>query len=235
MASRSSECIIWKKLIPPKLIVMENLVGDSGPHSLGHEFSAVVAEIHPSVVGFQLGDQVVVNPLWRCGSCHMCTTERPNSCLKQKYYGYNLDGGLSRSLVMDATRCYQVPRSVGLDIAALVEPLAVAWHAIQSSGLQQSQSAMVIGTGPVGVATILCLQALGIDEIMVVGRSLLRNNLVKSLGIKDIYRSSDGDLLGAARSLFDGYVVALIMGNQHLKRLVLVRTWFSMLLLLKLL
>lgn len=177
---------------------------------MGHEFSAIVAEVHPSIEGVQPNDHVVVNPLWRCANCHMCKLGRPNSCVNQKYYGYNLDGGLTESLAIDASRCYLVPASVGLDIAALVEPLAVAWHAIQSSGLQKGQGAMVLGTGPVGIATILCLQAMGFEKIMVVGRSLLRNELVKSIGVRDVYLSSGEDLLGTARSMFDKYVARVI-------------------------
>lgn len=220
--------MIQRYLVFPKLTIIEHLVGDSEPCSPGHEFSAIVAEVHPSVTGFSIGDHVVVNPLWRCDGCHMCANGRPNLCLNQKYHGYNLDGGLSESLVIDAARCYRVPESVGLDIAALVEPLSVAWHAVQSSGLQKAKSVMVIGTGPVGIATILCLQALGVDNIMVVGRSPVRNEFVKSLGIKNVYLSSDEGLLRTSKSLFDGYVFAVITKHSLIYPLVLAHTLSSM-------
>jgi threonine dehydrogenase-like Zn-dependent dehydrogenase len=67
---------------------------------------------------------------------------------------------------------------------------------------------MVLGTGPVGIATVMCLQAMRFDKIMVVGCSSLRNEIVKSLGVDEVHRSSDENLVNTAKILFEGYLLA---------------------------
>ena len=73
----------------------------------------------------------------------------------------------------------------------MIEPLAVAWQAIDSSGFDaKTHRALVIGTGPIGIATIACLIAIGTDpsHIMVVGRNANRNEMAHKYGIKNIKR-----------------------------------------------
>jgi (R,R)-butanediol dehydrogenase / meso-butanediol dehydrogenase / diacetyl reductase len=78
-----------------------------------------------------------------------------------------------------ASSCYVLLENVSLELSGLVEPLAVAWHRIVSLGIKAGETALVIGTGPIGLATVCCLKAMGIKGIVVLGRSVKQNELVK--------------------------------------------------------
>jgi len=171
---------------------------------IGREFSAVVREVHPSVNTLKLGSRIVSNPIVGCGACHMCAADRPNLSLRQSIVGYDIEGGMISSLVVCAKRCYEIADSLPLDIAALVEPLSVAWHGVEQSGWKKGQAACVIGTGPIGVTTVACLKARGVDRIAVVGRPKERNETVKRLGVESVIESSTEDVSSKVKELFDG-------------------------------
>jgi len=91
----------------------------------------------------------------------MCAADRPNSCPRQSIMGYDLGGGTTSSLVVEAKRCHEIPDSLPLDLAALIEPFSVAWHGVKQPGVKRGQAACVIGTGPIGIATVACLKSSG--------------------------------------------------------------------------
>lgn len=107
------------------------------------------------------------------------------------------------SMTVPASLCYPLPDSVSLELSALVEPLAVAWHGIQASGIKKSQTALVIGTGPIGLATVVCLKALGIERIVVSGRSVKRNEHVAKWGVEAVVSSTD-NVAARTMEIFDG-------------------------------
>lgn len=173
---------------------------------MGHEFSAVVKEVHPSVTSLVPGSRVVVEPVKADKTCHMCLKGRSECCENAQFHGYHIDGGLAQLVKVDASFCFLLPDSISLELGALVEPIAVAWHAVKYSGFTKGKTALVVGTGPIGIATVVCLKAVGIpnERIMVIGRSEAKNDRVRQLGVEQIYHSSNENLVEIARSLFGG-------------------------------
>jgi (R,R)-butanediol dehydrogenase/meso-butanediol dehydrogenase/diacetyl reductase len=183
------------------------LTTPGNPKVVGHEFSGIVREVHPSVTTLKPGTRVVVLPADCDDGCHMCIQGCHTGCVKFQIYGCHSDGGLMDLTTIRASMCFELPDSVPYDTGAMVEPLAVGWNAVENSGFKAATNrALVIGTGPIGLATIACLVATGVDpsRIMVVGRNPTRNEKVRQYGITNIFSPTDADLVQKSKDLFGG-------------------------------
>jgi len=113
----------------------------------------------------------MVDPRLFCGSCHSCQTSSTNSCHKFGFLGLTGGGGggLSEFVAVDESQVYILPESAPLHLAALIEPLAVAWHGISVSGVSVADDSpiLIIGGGPIGLAMIMALRARGAKKIFV--------------------------------------------------------------------
>ncbi|KAI9835606.1 MAG: hypothetical protein M1819_002057 [Sarea resinae] len=177
--------------------------GESLPMTLGHEFSATVTEVHPSVSQLRVGSRVAVEPDIGDGTCHMCLLSRPNNCEAFGCMGLTSTGGMTESMVAPAKNCHLLPDNVPLSLGALIEPLSVAWNGIAAAGVKATDTVLVLGTGPIGMVSVLCLRAMGVERILVSGRSPGRNERIKSFGLATVVSSTD-DVVGKAKELFDG-------------------------------
>jgi len=100
--------------------------------------------------------------------CACCSKAKPNLCERIAYYGLSEGGGgLASEIVVKWFSCIPLPDNVPLDVGALTEPLAVAWHAIRTSGFQKGQTALILGAGPIGLAILMLLQVWGASGIVV--------------------------------------------------------------------
>lgn len=139
------------------------------PVTMGHEFCGRVVSA-PSDSSFKPGQAVMVDPRLYCNSCARCSAKATNCCYSWGFHGISGGGGgFSDSIAADASMCYALPDSVPLELAALIEPLAVAWHAVRMSGRDDfsGESALIIGGGPVGIAVLFVLRAKGVKQVFV--------------------------------------------------------------------
>ncbi|PGH05242.1 hypothetical protein AJ79_06853 [Helicocarpus griseus UAMH5409] len=156
-------------VIPNEKRGPHHLTGEMLPITMGHEFSGRVVRA-PSTSSLVPGQPVVADPRFYCSSCTACTKPATNVC---KYFGFlglsGRGGGLSELVAVNPEMLYPLPDNVDLAAAALIEPLAVAWHAIRRSGIQDFKDIpiLVIGAGPVGVSTVFALKAEGANMIIV--------------------------------------------------------------------
>ncbi|QCQ92816.1 alcohol dehydrogenase catalytic domain-containing protein [Rhodococcus sp. SGAir0479] len=159
------------------------LTGACGPQILGHEFSGVVRAVGGGVDDIAVGDRVVVQPNYHCGRCARCRDGHEHLCAVGAFHGINAPGGgLAERTVVPAANVHVLPDAVSLAQAAVVEPLAVALHAIELSGVRPGQFALVLGAGPIGVATALNLRAGGVDRILLSEPSETRRSVAAALG-----------------------------------------------------
>lgn len=115
---------------------------------LGHEFSGTVAELASDVVDLKVGDKVAVFPIITDGTCEGCQQELYGLCPNWGFMGYTgFGGGMSEYVVVERRALHKVPDHVSLEIAALVEPLAVGWHAVKMGRVKGGQSCLVLGAG----------------------------------------------------------------------------------------
>lgn len=158
------------------------ITGETLPLILGHEFAGTIAEIGDEVTNLRVGDRVCVDPIYSCGTCAECRRGDHHLCRKLGFHGLSgIGGGFSPHTVVRADRVYPLG-DIGFDLGALVEPLAVAMHAVRKSGLKVGDSAIVYGAGPIGQAVVCCLKAAGAGLIAVVEIAAARQEMAKNLG-----------------------------------------------------
>ena len=160
------------------------LSGETLPVVLGHEFSGVVEEFGAGVEGLAVGESVVVEPLMVDGTCPACKADKYNLCEQMGFIGISgRGGGLSEHIVVERRWVHPVG-DMALDQAAMIEPLAVALHAVKHAGVQAGQNAVVGGAGPIGLLVAAVLKAKGLATI-VSEMSTARREKALSSGVAD--------------------------------------------------
>lgn len=159
------------------------LTGACGPQILGHEFSGVVREVGAGVADLSVGDRVVVQPNYHCGTCVRCRDGLEHLCQVIAFHGLNAaGGGLSERTVVPADNVHTIPDGVTLRQAAVVEPLAVTLHAVELADIRPEAFALVLGAGPIGIATALNLRAGGVHRILLSEPSAARRAVAAGMG-----------------------------------------------------
>jgi threonine dehydrogenase-like Zn-dependent dehydrogenase len=98
---------------------------------------------------------------------------------------------------------YHLPDTVPLEIGALVEPLAVGWHAVKVSPFKKGDTALILGSGPIGISTILALKAKGCQSIIVSEVSKKRQEFARKFGAHHVIDPSKEDVIAQTRALTD--------------------------------
>ncbi len=157
------------------------LTGVCLPVILGHEFAGTVSEVGAEVTGLREGDRVAVDPIYACGTCDECRRGDHHLCRSLGFHGLSGGGGgFSTTTVVQAQRTYQLG-NLSSEVGAMVEPLAVAFHATRQSDLRPGDSAIVYGAGPIGQAMICCLKAAGAGLIAMVEVAAARQEMARAL------------------------------------------------------
>ena len=140
---------------------------EGGPIILGHEFSGEVTEVGEGVTRVQPGDRVTVNPLIYCGECHYCRKGVHLMCVKLATVGFAWDGAFAEYGVFPEYSIFKLPDNMTYEMGACVEPLAVAVHAVNRSGLKIGDNVAVIGAGPIGLMVLQACKASGAGQVFV--------------------------------------------------------------------
>ena len=180
------------------------LTGSTLPQILGHEFSGTVVELGEGVDGISVGDRVAVWPIYYCGDCAACRRGMYNACQKIGFHGLSSNGGgMAEFTTVDASKLHVLPENVDLRLGALVEPMAVAWHAVSRSGVEPGGTALIAGAGPIGIGVWFALKARGIEKVLVSEPSADRRAIIAALGATVVDPVTE-DLGAAVTALTDG-------------------------------
>ncbi|KAJ4322341.1 hypothetical protein N0V94_002450 [Neodidymelliopsis sp. IMI 364377] len=146
------------------------------PVTMGHEFTGRIISA-PASSNLAPGTPVIVDPRIFCRSCSRCTAGHTHGCTTLGFKGLSgTGGGFAERICVDARMVHPLPEDVDLSLAALIEPLAVAWHAVKTLALTSwaDKSALIVGGGPVGIACILVLKAFGCKLVVVSEPAVVR-------------------------------------------------------------
>ncbi|MEJ9211845.1 2,3-butanediol dehydrogenase [Bacillus smithii] len=180
---------------------------DVAPVIMGHEFSGRVVEVGEGVTKVKVGDPVVVEPILRCGKCPACKQGKYNLCENLGFHGLaGGGGGFSEYTVVDEYMVHKMPEDLSFEQGALVEPAAVALHAVRSSKIKAGDKAAVFGTGPIGLLVIEALKAAGASEIYAVEVSEERLQKALELGATAVINPKNEDPVQKLLELTDGGV-----------------------------
>ena len=164
----------------------------SMPQVIGHEMSGEIAEVGSKVKGWSVGDRVVVRPLHPCGACPACQAGHSHVCYNLKFLGIDTPGAFQRSWTVPAHTLHRLPANLSFDLAALIEPVAVACHDIRRGELRAGEETVVIGGGPIGLLIGLVAKQAG-AKILISEVNPFRLNLAKDLGL-EIVNPKESDL-----------------------------------------
>lgn len=149
---------------------------------LGHEF---VGAIESSTVdGIAPGTRFTGNPLVACGQCDYCVEGRNNLCAARTMVGMTRPGAFAEYMSIPVTSLVAIPQEMPARAAALTEPVATAWHAVNLSlrslfrPLHECR-ALVIGGGAIGMSAALLLRHLGAADLAVSERNPLRRQALE--------------------------------------------------------
>jgi threonine dehydrogenase-like Zn-dependent dehydrogenase len=163
-------------------------------HVLGHEVAGRVAAVGAGVSTWRAGDPVMALSLATCGTCEACRGGRPRKCVSALMVGVETAGGYAEYMKAPAHDLVPLPDGFDLRHGALVEPLAVARHAVGRGGLVPGETALVIGGGPVGLAVLLWLKALGAGAVGLSDPLAARRANAVGLGADVVVDPTAGDL-----------------------------------------
>lgn len=175
------------------------------PVVLGHEFSGEVVEVGEGVSKFKKGDRVIVEPMVVCGECPACKEGKYNLCEKLGFHGLcGSGGGFAEYTVFPQEYIHKIPEGMSYEQAALVEPMAVALHSIRIAKFVTGNTALVLGSGPIGLATIECLKAAGASLVIVLQRKSIRQEYAKRAGADYVLDPNECDIATEVKKLTGG-------------------------------
>ncbi|KIW30215.1 chlorophyll synthesis pathway protein BchC [Cladophialophora immunda] len=181
------------------------LTGEKLPIILGHEFSGTVVEVGTDVNDIHVGQNVAVLPPFYDHTCGACVKGMLNCCESIGAIGCSgRGGGLAEYIVTERKAAYTLPDSVSLAVGALVEPLSVAWHAIDTAMFQPGQSVLIMGAGPIGIGLIQCLRARGCEKIIISEISRQRKTMAQEFGAHYVLDPTQEDVVPRTREICDG-------------------------------
>ena len=172
----------------------------------GHEFAGEVVALGPGADGVAMSDRVAVMPLLSCGSCRACLSGQPTGCAARRMHGaQGVMGGYAEDALADARWCLALPKTLGFDYGALVEPLAVSLRAVQLSGIRAGDRVLVIGAGPIGIAAAYWARLSGAGRVAVSATSTRREAMARAVGADGfIIPEPARDLAGQAAEALGG-------------------------------
>ncbi len=155
----------------------------SYPVVQGHEVAAQVVEVGSDVTDFSVGDKVTIQPQVVCGECYPCRNGLYNDCEVLKVMGFQTTGMASEYFVVDSAKALKLPEDMSYEYGALVEPLAVAVHAVRRAGEIKGRKALVFGGGPIGNLVAQAAKAMGAEKVMVSELSAYRLEVAQKCGL----------------------------------------------------
>ncbi len=176
------------------------------PAVIGHEPAGVVAGFGKNVKGLKEGDAVSIEPGIACGSCEYCTTGQYNLCAEMSFMSIpgQAKGAFQEYVAWPANRVFKLPEGVGTLEGALVEPLSVGFNAVKNSGAEIGDEAAIVGSGCIGLCTLLALRARGVTDVYMSDLEKVRMDKARELGATAVFDASKENVTEKVMEMTDG-------------------------------
>ena len=192
----------------------------------GHEFSGKVERVADESDRHWLGKRVGVFPLIPCKKCASCEKGQYETCSNYDYIGSRRDGGFAEYVAVPVWNLLELPETVSDVQGALLEPAAVALHAVKRAQIFPSASICVVGTGAIGLLAGQWAKIYGADRVVIKGRSEFKRQLVQQCGLEYMVDDRSGEefdcvieAVGSVRALEESLLLTapggrlVLMGN----------------------
>ena len=166
------------------------------PIIMGHEASGIIEKTGENVKAYKPGDRVTFDSTVYCGKCYFCKRGEFNLCDNRMVLGvscedYRLHGAFAEYVSVPQHILYHLPDKVTFECAAMVEPLSIAFHAINQSDISLNSSAVVVGTGMIGLLIIQLLKINGCGKIIAIDKIPDKLELAKKFGATHLIKADD--------------------------------------------
>jgi L-iditol 2-dehydrogenase len=169
------------------------------PIIMGHEAAGTIAAVGAHVSGSKEGDRVTFDSTIYCGKCEYCLRGEMNLCQNRQILGvstpdFRRPGAFADYVVVPQRVLYNLPASVEFNAAAMVEPLAVAVHAVAVSEMKPGSTALVVGAGMIGLLVLQALREAGCTTVLVSDIDDTRLRLARELGATTVINAKTADV-----------------------------------------
>jgi L-iditol 2-dehydrogenase len=175
------------------------------PLVCGHEFSGHVVEVGSEVTGIEVGALVSVPPMIPCFRCDQCQRGRFSLCEDYDYFGSRRDGAYAQFVCVPATNLFTMPAGLDPRAAAMIDPAAIALHALRRTKLGVGASVCVVGAGPIGLFAVQWARLSGAAEVVAIDLSDEKSKMALAAGADHAARNREEALTHAP----DGFDVIL--------------------------
>jgi L-iditol 2-dehydrogenase len=178
--------------------------GSSGrripPLVMGHEAAGTVAATGSAATKFAIGDRVTFDSTIYCGACPFCLRGQVNLCDRRQVLGvscgeYRRAGAFAEFVTVPERIMHRLPATLSFAEAAMLEPTAVALHAVRVSGLRPGETALVLGAGMIGLLTMQAARAAGAARVMIADIDATRLDLARKLGAEEALHLTGAELV----------------------------------------
>ena len=179
------------------------------PLVMGHEAAGEIAALGAGVSGWTVGERVTFDSTISCGECAYCRGGQINLCENRRVLGvapleYRQHGAFAEYVALPARILYRLPAGLSYDQAAMVEPVSIAIHAVQRVRVAPTNTAVVVGSGMIGLFVVQALRWAGARRIIAVDLDASRLALARELGATDTLRSDACDVPAEVARLTSG-------------------------------
>jgi L-iditol 2-dehydrogenase len=179
------------------------------PLIMGHEAAGEVVATGPRVQSWRAGDRVTFDSTISCGACRFCQQGQVNLCENRRVVGvspseYKQHGAFAERLAIPGRILYRLPDALPFDQAAMVEPVSIAVHAVQRTKIAAGSTAVVIGSGMIGLLVIQALRWAGAKNVVAVDLADNRLELARQLGATHAINSGKINAAAEVSRITDG-------------------------------
>lgn len=176
------------------------------PLVMGHEAAGIVVATGTNVTDLDVGTRVTFDSMVSCGSCDFCRRGDGNLCDNRMVLGvscgeYRRHGAFAERISVPRRIVYQLPDTLSFEHAALVEAVSVAVHAVNVSPVKLGDTAVIVGSGMIGLLTLQAARAAGASQIIAVDVNEKRLAVAKELGADIVLNANDNTIPEKVREL----------------------------------
>lgn len=172
------------------------------PIICGHEFSGHVVDAADDVTGYAEGDLVSVPPLLPCNKCESCLAGHYSLCEDYDYFGSRRDGAYAQYVAVPVQNALLMPAGLDPRAAAMIDPSAIALHALLRTRIGEGSRVAVTGAGPIGLFAVQWAKLMGASEILAVDLNDDKARMAREAGAT-LTASGDEEALEAGGGNYD--------------------------------